>query len=104
MQLLQPAELQASLRKAPAFTPIMYSGLRNGTTSTLQRLLQELGFHSYKQLQDTNSAIRLQNGEPAHPDASEIELSRHPAWHEPKVQSRRPAGYPVRSLPASVCF
>ncbi|KAL0038494.1 hypothetical protein WJX77_008466 [Trebouxia sp. C0004] len=81
----------------------MYNGLRNGTSSTLQRLLQELGFNSYKQLQEPNSSRHIHISETKHHDSSESELSYSSAPHSVATRARPSAPFengPLETLQA----
>ena len=85
----------------------MYSSLRNVTSSPIQRLLQDLGFHSYKQLQDSHLGSRVPSSESSRRDGSEIELATSHASHitVPRTQTSvvyqarydREPKHPVRS-------
>ena len=72
---------------------IMYNGLRNGTSGTLQRLLQDLGFNSYKQLQEPNSSGHVQTSETNQHGASEVELSYSSAPHSVAARARPSAPF-----------
>ncbi len=76
----------------------MYNGLRDGTSGTLQRLLQDLGFHSYKQLQEPNSSRHVHTSETNQQDASEIELSYSSAPHSVAARARPSTPFEVRDL------
>ena len=77
---------------------IMYNGLRNGTSGTLQRLLQDLGFNSYKQLQEPNSSGYVQTSETNQHGASEVELSYSSAPHSVAARARHSTPCEVRDL------
>ena len=79
-------------------TSIMYNGLRNGTAGTLQRLLQDLGFNSYKQLQEPNSSVHAQTSETHQHGASEVALSYSSAPHSVATRARPSAPFEVRDL------
>ena len=84
---------------------IMYSGLRTGTSNTLQKLLQELGFRSYKQLQDSNSANLPSNGAQDRFDAPEISLPLHTAQYGPAQRSLQtvPEGVRRQNVRSASC-
>ncbi len=76
----------------------MYNGLRNGTSGTLQRLLQDLGFNSYKQLQEPNSSGHIQTSETNQHAASASELSYSSAPHSVATRAPPSASFEVRDL------
>lgn len=74
----------------------MYSGLRSGTSGPLQRFLQDLGFHSYKQLQDSHLGSRVPSSESSRRDGLEVELANSYAPRTTVPRTQTSAVYQAR--------